>query len=453
MSNPTSTFDFMDQLLASQAKVTRVYVAFSGGMDSTVLLHQTRAWQRARSGAPPVAAWHVNHQMQQASGDWEAHCAQICADWEIPLQVAHVQVAPSGRGDEAAARDARYAVFEEGLADGEILLMAHHLDDQVETFFLRLMRGSGLRGLSGMPIQRSLGRGKLVRPLLHQSWAQLQSYASANDLVAVEDSSNEDTSLDRNYLRRQVMPLLEQRWPGYRQTVDRASGHVASALATLEEQLPEPVTVYSPLGDPGVPMQVLVGGATDVAIIRLRSWLHAKGLSMPGSAVVDEFLRQLNEGNEDSAPKLDCGNYALQRYGDAVYLAPEFFEERDRASYTLSAGESCSVGGVGLLSLARASKHGFCIRPDESLDIVWRAGGERCRPMGRDHSQTLKKLFQERSVPTWWRSRIPLLFCGDEMLAVGDLWLCESSRLGHVDDGADELWQLRWSRNTFDPVD
>lgn len=457
MSHPTSTctrtFDFLDQMLASSADVARVYVAFSGGMDSTVLLHQTRAWQLARSGAPAVVAWHVNHQMQEASTEWETHCEQICADWKVPIQVSQVQVELSGQGHEAAARDARYGVFKEGLAEGEILLMAHHLDDQVETFFLRLMRGSGLRGLSGMPIQRSLGRGKLVRPLLDEDRETLQSYASTNSLVFVEDSSNEDTSLDRNYLRQQVLPLLEQRWPAYRQTVDRASRHVGSALLTLEGHLPEPVTVYNTLGDPGVPLQVLVSGARDVATIRLRSWLHAKGLSMPSLAVVDEFLRQLNEGIEDSAPKLDCGDYALQRYGDAVYLMPEFREERDRDSYSLRPGESCSVGGVGSLSLTRASKQGIFIPPGESVEIVWRSGGERCRPLGREHSQTLKKLFQERSVPPWWRSRVPLLFCGGEMLAVGDLWFCESSRLRQADTSTNELWKLRWNRNTFDSVD
>jgi tRNA(Ile)-lysidine synthase len=126
---------------------------------------------------------------------------------------------------------------------------------------------------------------------------------------------------------------------------------------------------------------------------------------------------------------------------------------RDRASYSLSPGESCSVDGVGLLSLTRASKHGVVIRAGESVEIVWRLGGERCRPLGREHSQTLKKLFQERFVPPWWRARVPLLFCGEEMLAVGDLWFCESSRLRHVDESSDELWKLRWNRNTFDPVD
>lgn len=453
MSHPPPIFDFLDQMLVSHATVTRVYVAFSGGMDSTVLLHQTRAWQFARSAAPPVTAWHVNHKMQEASGDWEAHCAQICTQWELPFRVAQVKVRPDGRGHEAAARDARYAVFEEGLLEDEILLMAHHLDDQVETFFLRLMRGSGLRGLSGMPVQRTLGRGQLLRPLLNEDGAALQSYALANDLVYVEDASNEDTSLDRNYLRKEVMPLLARRWPAYRKTVDRASRHVSSALLTLEDHLPKPVTVYSTLGDPGVPMQVLSGSARDVATIRLRSWLHSKGLAMPGSAVTEEFLRQLNEGIEGSAPRLDCGDYALQRYGDAVYLIPELTGERDRASYSLRAGESCLVGGVGLLSLTKASKHGVVIQADESLEIVWRSGGERCRPLGRDHSQTLKKLLQERSVPPWWRASVPLLFCGDEMLAVGDLWFCESSRLRRADESSDELWQLRWNRNTFDPVD
>ena len=453
MPEQSSLVAVLDQALASRTDASRWYVAFSGGLDSTVLLHLVNAWCQSNPGAPELRAWHVNHGMQAAADDWEAQCASLCADWDIPLQVERVSVEQRGKGAEAAARAARYGVFEDGLGKGNILLMAHHLDDQVETFFLHLMRGAGLQGMSGMSGERTLGQGLLLRPLLELGRESLQAYARDRDLPYIQDPSNEDISLDRNFLRLKVLPSLAERWAGYRQTVTRASGHVASALSTLENYLPEPVTVYSTLGDPGVSMQVLTGGARDVAAIRLRSWLRFRGLPMPGCALVNEFLRQLEEAGEDSCPRLDCGGYVLQRYGNAVYLLPEFQDEELKDSYKLTVGGSCNVAGVGVLSLVPAVAEGIAVAGDEVLGIAWRRGGERCRPQGRAHSQTLKKLLQEKAVPTWWRERVPLLYLGDEMLAVGDLWLCESGRLQQPGETGQALWQLRWKRNTFTPVD
>ena len=385
--------------------------------------------------------------------EWQTHCEAVCAQWGIPIRTDCVAVGESGKGIEAAARDARYAAFEQGLGKGDVLLMAHHLDDQVETFFLRLMRGAGLQGLSAIPAQRSLAEGQLLRPLLAVSRESLQAYAIEQELEYIDDPSNQDLSMDRNFLRQRVLPLLGERWSGYRQTVSRSSGHIASALSTLEQNLPHPVTVYSILGDPGIPMQVLASGARDVAAIRLRSWLRSRGLPMPNLALMEEFLRQLAEGAEESSPRVDCGSYCLQRYGNAVYLLPAPWKKPPHGSFTLAPGSSQSVDGVGALSLVPASAEGIAIAEGEILEIVWRSGGERCRPQGRAHSQTLKKLYQDKAVPTWWRERIPLLFIGHEMLAVGDLWLCESSRLAHPADSDLTLWQLQWKRNTFTPVD
>jgi tRNA(Ile)-lysidine synthase len=453
MPEQSSAIAVLNLALESRTDASRWYVAFSGGLDSTVLLHLVHTWCKSHPGAPELFAWHVNHGMQAAANDWEAQCASLCAEWGIPFQVARVSVEQRGKGAEAAARDARYRIFEDGLKEGDILLMAHHLDDQVETFFLHLMRGAGLQGMSGMPGERTLGEGLLLRPLLEVGRESLQAYARDRDLPYIQDPSNEDISLDRNFLRLKVLPALAERWAGYRQTVTRASGHVASALSTLEKYLPEPLTVYSTLGDPGLSMQVLTGGARDVAAIRLRSWLRSRALPMPGRAAVNEFLRQLDGAAEDASARLDCGGYVLQRYADAVYLLPEFRDEELKDGYTLAGGGSCEIAGVGVLSLIPASAEGIAVAGDEVLDIAWRRGGERCRPQGRAHSQTLKKLFQEEAVPTWWRERVPLLYLEDEMLAVGDLWFCESSRLRQPRETDQTLWQLRWKRNTFTPVD
>lgn len=452
MSEHPNIFHSLHQVLARTAHASRWFVAFSGGLDSTVLLHLVNSWRQSHPGSPELLAWHINHGLQDAANEWQLHCATVCDDWGIPLVVNRARVGPAGKGVEAAAREARYTVFSQELAEGDVLLMAHHLDDQVETFFLRLLRGAGLQGMSAMPSERVLGSGLLLRPLLETGREQLRDYAQEQGLAYVDDPSNTDTSMDRNFLRHQVIPLLGERWSGYRQTVTRASGHVASALATLEHNLPQPVTVYSTLGDPGLPLQVLTSGSRDVAAIRLRAWLRSAGLSMPDHAAADEFLRQLNEAAEDSSPRLDCGSYSLQRYGDAVYLLPEPWQGASRAG-PLRGGTSCEVAGVGLLSLVTSPVEGIALAEGECVDISWRSGGERCKPQGRGHSQTLKKLLQERAVPPWWRDRVPLVFLGGEMLAVGDLWLCESSRLRQSPRGGDSLWQFQWKRNTFAAVD
>lgn len=441
-------FDSLDGL-----RPKRLIVAFSGGLDSTALLHLANIWCQSQKSSPQLVAWHINHGMQDQALEWESHCATLAESWGVTFKVSRVSVVTCGQGAEAAAREARYEVFEQGLAAQDILLMAHHLDDQVETFFLRLMRGAGLQGMSGMPLERPLGAGTLLRPLLDAAQKSLADYTAVHCLPYINDPSNGDLSLDRNYLRQQILPLFAQRWDGYRQTVTRAGQHMASALETLDNHLPVPATLYSALGDPGVSMQVLACGANDVAAIRLRSWLRSAGLAMPSRAVLEEFLRQLNEADQSASPRMDCGDYVMQRYADAVYLLPVNDDTAPLAEFALSVEQPCVIEGVGVLTLVPALVEGFVLAAGEVLNVAWRTDGVRCKPHRRARSQTLKKLFQERAVPPWWRSRVPLLYCGDEMLAVGDLWVCESSRMHQAPRSGLPLWRVQWRRNTFSGLD
>lgn len=191
-------------------------VAFSGGLDSTVLLHLLVSLSR-RMPLPPIRALHIQHGLQAAAEAWPEHCRQVCTALGVPLRVRHVQVQP-GASVERAARDARYGAFVEELVTGELLLTAQHRDDQAETLLFRLLRGAGVRGLAGMPASRPLGAGQLLRPLLAASRAELQAYADAHQLHWVEDPSNGDVQYSRNYLRQQVLPLLTQLRPKLMQT-------------------------------------------------------------------------------------------------------------------------------------------------------------------------------------------------------------------------------------------
>ncbi len=444
-------FSNLNTWLTTRVNAARWCVAFSGGPDSTVLLHLLQCWRSNQTGdTPPLVAVHVNHGMQDDADAWQAHCEALCHSWNIPIIVHRATVENAGQGAEAAARQARYQHFETEIKAGDVLFMGHHLDDQVETFFLRLMRGSGLIGLSAMPQRRELGGGELIRPLLKMQRSMLQNYLAVHQLSAIQDPSNLDTSLDRNYLRQTVLPLLEERWGGYRQTVARAAEHAAVSQTVVNECLPVPKTVFSVMGDPGIEQRELNSVSVDAGMIKLRRWLRSGGYPMPDQLLLKEFMRQLREGAATSSPRLTCSSFALQRYQNRVYLLPEFPGSEGGVTpsqpLVLNPGEVCKIAGVGEVGIIQAEGAGLDLTSEDSLALRWRAGGERCRPRGSPYHQRLKKLFQEHAVPPWWRERVPLLYLGDELLAVGGLWLCESSRLRQETALPDGLWQLYWQR-------
>ena len=445
MSNDIIDHTVLDGPLAGSLDASHWYLGFSGGVDSTALLHLLTRWRRSCPQAPELTAIHINHGMQAAANEWQAHCEWVCRLLRVPLVVRRVEVRPGPSGSEAAARDARYSAFEQVLQDRAVLFLGHHLDDQVETFFLRLLRGAGVQGLAGVPAKRVLGQGMVVRPLLQVTRSQLQAYADQQGLSCIEDPSNADTAMDRNFLRAELLPLLAERWPGYRRTVSRASEHMAVTAATLEQLLPVPETVFSALGDPGLPVTVL-RGKREAAAQAMRAWLQSQGLPAPDQSALEEFLRQLRESGDDAGPRLHCSAFTLQRYREAVYLVPDTGISSELGEVSLKPAAVRELPGVGRVALRPADGPGLALAEEEQLVVSWRRGGERCRPVGRDRGNSLKKLLQEADIPPWWRDRVPLLSLADELLAVGDLWLCASSRFREQPRAGETLWQLSWDR-------
>lgn len=438
------------EALSGLGSAPRWYVGFSGGVDSTVLLHLLLKWRDANPDAPPLTAIHINHGLQGAADGWGSHCESLCKEMHIPLLRRRVEVRAGSRGLEAAARDARYRVFEEQLRPGEVLFLGHHNDDQVETFFLRLLRGAGVRGLAAMPARRSLGEGLLARPLLAFARTDIEAYAARHALRWVEDPSNLDPRLDRNFLRQEVLPLLASRWPGYRRTVSRTGAHMAASASLIDALLPLPATVHSVTGDPGIPLAALGDCAGEGAAQALRNWLQAAGLRAPDSGPLREFLRQLHEAGTRTRPRLQCSDYTLQRYRDAVYLLPAPATPPGEP-LELAPGECLDIPGVGRVALEPARAGGLLLGARDRPRLAWRAGGERCRLQGREGSRSLKKLLQESGVPPWWRARVPLLLLGDELLAAGMLGACHSSRWRQPPASEGPLWELRWQPD-IDPA-
>jgi len=436
----------LDGVLHPLLDASRWYVGFSGGLDSTVLLDLLVRWRAVHADAPALTALHVNHGLHPLAGSWQAHCERLASGLGVPLIALQAAVDAGSRGLEAAAREARYRLFETQLGPGSVLLLAHHLDDQVETFFLRLLRGAGPAGLAAMPPERPLGAARLARPLLQVPRARLEAYARASGLAWVEDPSNRDTGLDRNFLRTAVLPLLADRWPGYRATVARAGAHLAGVAAMLEQQHPAPEVVLSRMGDPGVPLAALLSADLESAALRLRHWLQARGLPAPDRAALAEFLHQLRSAREGAAPRLACRAFTLQRYRDAVYLLPAPASPPPADALALAPGATLAVPGVGDIGLVPATGEGFLLPVGEGIQLRWRQGGERCRPVSRAGSGSLKQLLQEAGVPPWWRDRVPLFFAGGELLAVGDLWLCASTRWRARPGPGEELYRPHWAR-------
>lgn len=428
--------------LESRRGAARWWVGLSGGLDSSVLL-RLLVELRERQTMPPLGAIHVNHQLHPDSARWEEHCAALCADLQVEFECRRVDVTDTGEGPEASARAARYAVFEALLAPGELLLLAHHLDDQVETFFLRLMRGAGARGLAGMPESRSLGAGALARPLLSVARSELEAYARGCGLDWIEDSSNRDLALDRNFLRHRLLPLFEERWSGYRQSVLRSVNALAEAERALGELDGDRIerSLGEDFGEPLLQLAVLAPESAGELARLLRRWLDAEGAESLPQARLLEFSRQLMQAQEDSLPQLEGNGYCLRYYRGGIFLGAERFPAPPE-ELRLEPGAVVELPGLGRLE-AVAATEGLRLPDDGGWTLRFRQGGERCRPLGRGRSQSLKKLLQEYRVPPWLREQLPLLYDGAELAGVGNLWVCH----GHQAAAPEPAFRLLWTRN------
>ena len=397
-------------LLAAASDIP-VMVGFSGGLDSTVLLHLLAHAPERRPGS--VRALHVHHGLQALADAWLPHCSQLCAHWNIPLQMVRVEVPlATGNGPEAAAREARHAAFKAHLQEGEWLALAHHLDDQAETFLLRALRGSGVDGLAAMRERRAFGGGQLWRPLLHVPRADLLAYAQAHDLTWIEDPSNGSDAFDRNFLRLQVMPLIAQRWP-----------HAAAALARSAALSSEAATQLA-LQDATALHQALENDALSITALEqlpdalqarvLRRWVQQLGLPPLPANGVQAIQHQLLPATGDRLARFRWRDVAIVRWRHALHAVrpqpawPANWQQAwdGRAPVVLPDGATFTLQGVEAFE-----------RP---LILRQRRGGERIQLAGRDHRHSLKHCLQASVIPPWLRPRLPLLCDGEEVLAAAD---------------------------------
>ncbi|CAM3729871.1 tRNA(Ile)-lysidine synthase [Pseudomonas reidholzensis] len=391
-------------------------VALSGGLDSTVLLHLLAAYARTHD-APPLRALHVHHGLQSAADAWPAHCQALCDSLGVELQVIHVQVAP-GASLEQAARDARYQAFSDLLAPGEVLFTGQHRDDQAETLLFRLLRGAGLRGLAAMPAIRPLGQGHLVRPLLALARDQLHGYAEHAGLSWIEDPSNADTHFARNFLRGDILPLLRQRWPQASQSLARSAGHLGEALSLLDELARDDLAIAgqgAPAEWPGLDSLALAAlQALSPARQRnaLQYWLSSR-TRLPDARHWAGWAT-LRDAADDAQPLWRLTDGQLQRsHGRIWWLSGDWLQPVAGEQAWANPSVPLALPGNGSVRLSGAT-------PAHDLRIAYRQGGEVLALKDRGH-RDLKRLLNERQVPHFVRSRLPLLYCGERLLAVANL--------------------------------
>ncbi|WP_368542136.1 tRNA lysidine(34) synthetase TilS [Enterobacter soli] len=413
----------------------QLLVGFSGGLDSTVLLHRLMLW---REQAPDVQlrAMHIHHGLSPFADDWVAHCEALCAAWNIPLTVARVTLGDDGLGTEAQARKARYAAFADALKPGEALVTAQHLDDQCETFLLALKRGSGPAGLSAMPERSEFAGTQLIRPLLSESRASLEAWAREHDLRWIEDESNQDDGYDRNFLRLRVLPQLAERWPHFAQATARSAQLCAEQESLLDELLGEELAeMLSPQGALAIPPLETLSAARRASL--LRRWLATHNAAMPSRAMLNRIWDEVAQAREDAAPCVHLNGFEVRRYkGQLWWIASRPSLTDVVLPWTTPEDDLVLPFGTGVVSLTKPGNVRLPLA-HEAVTVRFKASG-MLHIVGRNGGRKLKKIWQESNVPPWLRDTTPLLFYGETLIAAAGVFITEE---GWAEEGVCLEWK------------
>jgi len=510
MSVTPQAFHFHLQKLADLEQKTEKYlIAYSGGVDSHVLLHLCSQLKNSPSGFDQsFSAVYIDHGLSSESKKWGKHCQHICFELDIPLTIIDVDARPEkGQSPEASARTARYQAFSQILNENECLLTAQHLDDQAETLLLQLLRGSGAKGLSAMPKIRPFSKGYLCRPILDYKKKDILEYARQHQLKWIEDESNLEQRFERNYLRHSVIPLLEKRWPAVKENFAKSAEVLAESQFLLDEMadsdiqklyfvnadgtteydklLIEPMLKYLRCDqqhvDQHVEQQQLpslqknslhnsfhtgIHSGQEYARLNnlLRHWINLNHFPMPSKKILEQIVHAVIQAREDAMPlvswKRDVFHCEVRRYRDKLYLLDVSFppaEQQQEQEYILHEDQEVSLKNTqSYIKLFAANDNvkqkGFDRQKlfSKTITIRFRKGGERFRKNAKGHSHSLKHWFQEAGIPPWEREHMPLIYWGDELLQIGNHIVNDSlknSYQSHLkNEESDDLLSIHWQR-------
>jgi len=412
----------IESALDQHKQPRHVYIAYSGGVDSHVLLHLCASIKPLKD---KITAVYVHHGLQAEAESWDKHCEKTAEELGVNFLVLRVNaVAMSGESPEEAARNARYTALKSLMGCDDMLLLAQHREDQLETVLLQLFRGSGLRGLSGMPETMVFGQGVMLRPLLNVAKQAINTYAQAHQLSWVEDPSNQRNDYDRNFLRNAVVPLLKQRWPAIDKTVARSAKHCADAEVLVSEVADELFGAVFNEADKTLCISQLIGHHSHQQQLVIRHWFQSFGLKMPAQAFVGRILSQVVAAGENSNPVLSGQGYDVRRYRDKLYCLQQVMQEPPQDVVWPVGQGSIKVGNGLVLSCVPSSAGILCEQwQNARVEVRFRRGGEKICLPGRSGHHSLKNLFQEADIPSWERQGAPLIYLNGVLAAVGDKWI------------------------------
>lgn len=405
-------------LTLEKLECKQIKIALSGGVDSMVLLHL--AHQYAMASNVPLAAVHVNHNLHVEADQWAHFCKTSCQKLNIALTIIKVNVAKKA-SKEAAARQARYAVFEQEMQAGTLLLLAHHRDDQVETVLFRLLRGAGLKGLSGMPALRPLGTGFLYRPLLSVSRKVIVNYALKHQLKWIEDPSNTEEVYERNWLRHKVVPLLVSRWPKANEQINKASQHLKASYQLLNLYVQEDLHQLFPtrlhFNDQALGAHITLaeplwsrwGKSRQVAV--LQCWIEMLSLPPLSEAALEQLFLQFVLARSDAQPVFKYCQGTFRRFRNRLY-----FLSADNALFDQLARQAIVTFKEAPQALLTA--YGFELSPEVAPERLSISLGlpPKVRVLHKAHHHQAKNVYQEGDIPPWLRASLPVLFYNDALI-------------------------------------
>ncbi|NOQ63185.1 MAG: tRNA lysidine(34) synthetase TilS [Methyloprofundus sp.] len=398
-------------------------IGYSGGVDSHVLLHLLADLNEFKG---KITAVYIHHGLQDCADDWAEHCAQVAADLSVNFKVIHVNaLAAKGQSPEEAARDARYQAFKEILTDQDVLLFAQHRNDQLETVLLQLFRGTGLKGLSGMPAAIAFAKGQLVRPLLEVNQQAILDYAQQHHLQWIEDPSNQSMQFDRNYLRHQVIPLIEQRWPSVDATVARVAKHSAEAQSLIAKTAQAQMLALYQAETQSLAIPALLQHEFLNQQWIIREWLAYLAKRMPTQKIMQAILNEVLLAQADANPVVQHDGDRIQRYRDALYLVPQQVKfDLQQVIIWQDKNSPLSLPNNQQLIAVEAqqgiAKHFW---QQGRVEVRYRQGGEKIALFNRTGRHSLKKLYQEAGIAPWLRDAMPLLYIDDQLAAIAGYWV------------------------------
>ncbi len=399
-----------------------IYIAYSGGVDSHVLLHLFAGDNAIKD---KITAVYIDHGLQAQSAAWGRHCRQIAESLHVNFRSIKVNAKPTNRqSTEESARNARYAALTQLLSENDVLLLAQHREDQMETLLLQLFRGAGIEGLAAMPTEKKLESGRLIRPFLNLSKNVIQNYADQHGLNWVEDPSNQSNEFDRNYLRNAVIPLLKTRWPALDKTVARSAKHCAVAHHELQAVIDEQSRGIFDSESATVNIPLLLGLSENRQLLVLRQCLKWWGLRSASEKGLKAIIAQVCRAAECGQAEFQLQNHLLKKYQQRLHCLPiNVLKSFQPISWPNKQQCLLLSNGYQLKKITAESGIPEVLWRDAHVEVIQRQGGERIRLPGNNMSQSLKNLFQQHHVPPWVRKNIPLIYIDQQLAAVGNLWI------------------------------